>query len=180
MPNPQKFSHLDAKGTAKMVGVGHKDVQFRRATAAGKLFCAPATIRLLKKLALPKGDVLGVARIAGIQAVKRTADLIPLCHPLPLYQIEINFRVRTREIEIECRVETEAKTGVEMEALTGVSVAALTLYDMCKAVDKKMRISEIHVVEKLKSARNEVSRGVGGRSQVKLGNEGRLTGGVPK
>lgn len=133
-----------------MVGVGHKAVLFRRATAQGKLLCAPATIRLLKKQALPKGDVLGVARIAGIQAVKRTADLVPLCHPLPLHRIQIDFRVKSNAIEIACSVETEAKTGVEMEALTGVSVAALTLYDMCKAVDKKMRISEIQVVEKIK------------------------------
>jgi cyclic pyranopterin phosphate synthase len=150
MPSPKKFSHLDAKGTATMVGVGHKAVQFRCATAAGKLSCAPATIRLLKKSALPKGDVLGVARIAAIQAVKRTADLIPLCHPLPIHKIGVEFVVKSNAIEIECSVETEAKTGVEMEALTGVSVAALTLYDMCKAVDKKMRISEIHVVEKIK------------------------------
>jgi cyclic pyranopterin phosphate synthase len=134
-----------------MVDVGHKAVVFRRATASGKLLCAPATIRLLKKKALPKGDVLGVARIAGIQAVKRTADLIPLCHPLPIHQIEIKFRVRTSAIEITCTVETEAKTGVEMEALTGVSVAALTLYDMCKAVDKTMSLSEIRVVEKIKT-----------------------------
>jgi cyclic pyranopterin phosphate synthase len=91
-----------------------------------------------------------VARIAGIQAVKRTADLIPLCHPLPLQQIQIDFRIGARAIEITCRVETEAKTGVEMEALTGVSVAALTLYDMSKAVDKNMRITEIRVVEKIK------------------------------
>ena len=133
-----------------MVDVGHKTVLFRRATASGKLLCAASTIRLLKKKALPKGDVLGVARIAGIQAIKRTADLIPLCHPLPLNQIAIDFRVTARAIEITCRVETDAKTGVEMEALTGVSVAALTLYDMCKAVDKTMQISEIHVVEKIK------------------------------
>jgi cyclic pyranopterin phosphate synthase len=150
MPTPKKFSHLDAQGAATMVDVGHKAVVFRRATASGKLLCAPATIRLLKKKALPKGDVLGVARIAGIQAVKRTADLIPLCHPLPIHQIEIKFRVRTSAIEITCTVETEAKTGVEMEALTGVSVAALTLYDMCKAVDKTMSLSEIRVVEKIK------------------------------
>jgi cyclic pyranopterin phosphate synthase len=144
MPTSKKFSHLDARGTATMVDVGHKAVVFRRATASGKLLCAPATIRL------PKGDVLGVARIAGIQAVKRTADLIPLCHPLPIHQIEIHFRVRASAIEITCTVETEAKTGVEMEALTGVSVAALTLYDMCKAVDKTMSLSEIRVVEKIK------------------------------
>jgi cyclic pyranopterin phosphate synthase len=150
MPTPKKFSHLDAEGNAVMVGVGHKPVMFRRATATGKLFCAPGTIRLLKKKALPKGDVLGVARIAGIQAVKRAAELIPLCHPLPIHKISVDFRVMTRAIEVTCAVETEARTGVEMEALTGVSVAALTLYDMCKAVDKKMRISEIRVVEKIK------------------------------
>ena len=146
----KKLSHIDARGAAKMVGVGHKPVVFRRAVAAGKLHCAPATIRLLKKKALPKGDVLGVARIAGLQAVKRAADLIPLCHPLPLHKIEVDFAVTAHAIEITCRVETEARTGVEMEALTGVSVAALTLYDMCKAVDKAMRISDIRVVEKLK------------------------------
>jgi cyclic pyranopterin phosphate synthase len=150
MPTPKKFSHLDAHGAAIMVDVSGKAVVFRRATATGKLLCKPTTIRLLKKKALPKGDVLGVARIAGIQAVKRTADLIPLCHPLPIHVIEIDFRVMARAIEITCRVETEAKTGVEMEALTGVGVAALTLYDMCKAVDKKMQISEIRVVEKIK------------------------------
>ena len=114
------------------------------------MICAPATIRALKKDALPKGDVLTVAQIAGIQAAKRTAELIPLCHPLPLSHVEINFRVRTAAIEIACTAETSAQTGVEMEALTGVSVAALALYDMCKAVDKKMRIEGIRVVEKVK------------------------------
>ncbi len=150
MPTAKKFSHLDATGTAIMVDVGQKAVVFRRATATGKLLCLASTIRLLKKQALPKGDVLGVARIAGIQAVKRTADLIPLCHSLPIHRIQIDFRVRARAIEITCSVETEAKTGVEMEALTGVSVAALTLYDMCKAVDKSMRISDVCVMEKIK------------------------------
>src|SRR5882762_5606825 len=150
MPTPKKFSHLDAQGTATMVDVGHKTAVFRRATATGKLECLPATIRLLKKKALPKGDVLGVARIAGIQAVKRAADLIPLCHPLPINKIEMDFRVVPRGIEITCSVETDARTGVEMEALTGVSVAALTLYDMCKAVDKTMQISDIQVMEKIK------------------------------
>src|ERR1700734_3575901 len=112
----KKLSHIDAQGSATMVGVGHKPVLFRQATATGRLLCQAATIRLLKKKALPKGDVLGVARIAGIQAVKRTAELIPLCHPLPLQHIQVEFRIMARAIEIECRVETEAKTGVEMEA----------------------------------------------------------------
>jgi len=133
-----------------MVNVGHKPVQRRRAVAEGKLICAPATIHALKKNALPKGDVLTVAQIAGIQAAKRATDLVPLCHPLPLNHVEVTFRVRRAAVEIVCTAETSAQTGVEMEALTGVSVAALTLYDMCKAVDKKMRIEGIRVVEKIK------------------------------
>jgi cyclic pyranopterin phosphate synthase len=145
-----KFSHLNAAGAARMVNVGHKAVQRRRAVAEGRLVCAPATIRALKKNALPKGNVLTVAQIAGIQAAKRTAELIPLCHPLVLNHVEVNFRVRPAAIEIRCTVETSALTGVEMEALTGVSVAALTFYDMCKAVDKAMRIENIRVVKKEK------------------------------
>jgi cyclic pyranopterin monophosphate synthase len=144
------FSHLDARGGARMVNVGHKPVQRRRAVAEGKLVCAPATIRALRKNGLPKGDVLTVAQIAGIQAAKRTAQLIPLCHPLTLNHVAVVFRVRRAAIEIICTAETSAPTGVELEALTGVSVAALTLYDMCKAVDKKMRIEGIRVVEKIK------------------------------
>ena len=144
------FSHLNAAGAARMVNVGHKPVQRRRAVATGKLVCAPATIRALKGNALPKGDVLTVAQIAGIQAAKRTAELIPLCHPLALNHVEIQFKVRSAAIEIVCTAETSAQTGVEMEALTGVSVAALTLYDMCKAVDKTMRIEGIRVVNKEK------------------------------
>jgi cyclic pyranopterin phosphate synthase len=144
------FSHLNAAGAARMVNVGHKPVQRRRAVATGKLVCAPATIRALKGNALPKGDVLTVAQIAGIQAAKRTAELIPLCHPLALNHVEIQFKVRRAAIEIVCTAETSAQTGVEMEALTGVSVAALTLYDMCKAVDKTMRIEGIRVVNKEK------------------------------
>ena len=145
-----KFSHLDARGGARMVNVGHKPVQRRRAVAAGKLVCAPATIRALKRNALPKGDVLTVAQIAGIQAAKRTAQLIPLCHPLALNHVEIRFKIKNAAIEVWCTTETSSQTGVELEALTGVSVAALTLYDMCKAVDKQMRIEGIRVVKKEK------------------------------
>jgi cyclic pyranopterin monophosphate synthase len=145
-----KFSHLNERGGAQMVNVGHKPIQRRRATAEGKLICAPATIRALKKNALPKGDVLMVAQIAGIQAAKKTSELIPLCHPLALNHVEINFCVRNAAIEIICAAETNSQTGVELEALTGVSVAALTLYDMCKAVDKKMRIENIRVIKKIK------------------------------
>jgi len=148
--NATGFSHLDATGAARMVGVGAKPLQRRRALAAGVLVCQRSTIRALKARALPKGDVLTVAQIAGIQGAKRCAELIPLCHPLPLDRVEVRFRVRADRVEIECVVETTARTGVEMEALTGVSIAALTLYDMCKAVDKTMRIEAVHVVEKVK------------------------------
>ena len=146
----RNFSHLNAAGEARMVNVGAKPVQRRRAVATGKLNCQPATIRALKRNALPKGDVLTVAQIAGIQAAKRTSELIPLCHPLGLSCVEVTFKVRAGVIEIFCTAETSAQTGVEMEALTGVSVAALTLYDMCKAVDKTMRIENVRVVEKVK------------------------------
>ena len=148
---PAGFSHLDAAGAARMVDVGTKPVQQRRAVAAARLVCLPATIRALRAKALPKGDVLTVAQIAGIQAAKRTAELIPLCHQLPLDRVALEFRLRPDAIEITCTAQTSAKTGVEMEALTGASVAALTLYDMCKAVDKTMHIEGIHVVEKVKS-----------------------------
>ena len=150
MTQKRTFSHLDAAGGARMVNVGHKPVQHRRAVAEGRLICQPATIRALKRNALPKGDVLTVAQIAGIQGAKRTAQLIPLCHPLALNHVEIRFRVRAAAIEIICTAETHSQTGVELEALTGVSVAALTLYDMCKAVDKTMRIGDIHLVKKIK------------------------------
>jgi cyclic pyranopterin phosphate synthase len=150
MKHAKTFSHLDAAGAARMVNVGTKPVQNRRAVAAAALVCAPATVRALKQHALPKGDVLTVAQIAGIQAAKRTAELIPLCHPLPLTHVAVSFRVRRDRVEVECAAETAAPTGVEMEALTGASVAALTLYDMCKAVDKAMRIEGVRLLEKVK------------------------------
>lgn len=150
MTSKKKFSHLDENGNARMVNVGAKPVQRRRAVAAAKLVCQPATIRALKKNALPKGDVLTVAQIAGIQAAKQTSDLIPLCHPLALCHVAVNFKLKRDAVEILCAAETGAQTGVEMEALTGASVAALTLYDMCKAVDKTMRIEGVRVVEKIK------------------------------
>lgn len=146
----KSFSHLDARGAARMVDVAAKASQYRRAVATGSLVCARATIRALKAAALPKGDVLAVARIAGIQGAKRTADLIPLCHPLPLHQVTVDFAVKADRIDIRAQAITEGKTGVEMEALTAVSVAALTLYDMLKAVDKGMRVEGIAVVEKEK------------------------------
>ncbi len=146
----KEFSHLDSQGNARMVSVSAKPDQRRRAVASARLICQAATIRALKAHALPKGDVLTVAQIAGIQAAKRTSDLIPLCHPLPLSHVEVSFKLRRNAIEIICSVETRAATGVEMEALTGASLAALTLYDMCKAVDKTMIIENIRVLEKIK------------------------------
>lgn len=146
-----EFSHLNPEGKARMVDVGAKPVQRRRAAAEARLVCAASTIRALKAQALPKGDVLTVAQIAGIQAAKRTDELIPLCHPLGLDHVSVQFRVRRDAIEIRCETATSGRTGVEMEALTGASVAALALYDMCKAVDKAMRIEGLRVVEKVKS-----------------------------
>ena len=133
-----------------MVDVGHKPEQRRTARAEGRVRCAAATIIALRDQALPKGDVLTVAKIAGIQAAKRTDELIPLCHSLPLHAVEIRFEVEDNAIRVLSAVTTTAKTGVEMEALTAVSVAALTIYDMCKAVDKAMVIEGIRVTEKLK------------------------------
>jgi cyclic pyranopterin phosphate synthase len=145
------FSHLDAAGAVRMVDVGAKPVQARRAVATARLICRAATIRSLRARALPKGDVLAVAQIAGIQAAKHTATLIPLCHPLPLDTIEVSFRVGRTFVEARCQAATSARTGVEMEALTGACVAALTLYDMCKAVDKTMRIEAVRLLEKVKA-----------------------------
>ena len=150
-PSTPSLTHLDTSGTARMVNVGRKPPQHRRAVATATLVCQPATIRALRQQALPKGDVLTVAQIAGIQAAKRTAELIPLCHPLALTHVAVEFQVRRDRIEITGSAETTGPTGVEMEALTAVSVAALTLYDMCKAVDKTMRIEGIRLLEKTKT-----------------------------
>jgi len=147
---PASFSHLDAKGQARMVNVGAKPDQRRRAVAEGFIAMRPATVAKLKAQALPKGDVLAVARVAGIQAAKRTSEWIPLCHALPLHEVAIDFRITGRGVRIIASAETTGKTGVEMEALVAVSAAALTLYDMCKAVDKTMEIGKIAVVEKRK------------------------------
>lgn len=146
------FSHLDETGAAAMVDVGAKPPQQRRAVATGELRCAPATIRLLKKQALPKGDVLACARLAGIMAAKRTSDLIPLCHPLALEKVSVDFTVKRDRILLTAEARLTGKTGVEMEALTAVSVAALTLYDMMKAVDKTMVIGEVRVATKTKQS----------------------------
>jgi len=149
-PGKRAFSHLDEDGGARMVNVGEKPAQARRAVAGARLVCQPATVRALRAKALPKGDVLAVANIAGIQAAKQTANLIPLCHPLPLDHVRVTFSLRRDGIAVACAVETRARTGVEMEALTGACVAALTLYDMCKAADKTLRIEGLRLLEKTK------------------------------
>ena len=133
-----------------MVDVGHKPGQRRLARAEGEVRCQTATIATLRAQALPKGDVLTIAQIAGIQAAKRCDELIPLCHSLPLDSVRLDFKVLDDRIVIRAEVATTARTGVEMEALTAVSVAALTIYDMCKAIDKTMEIGAIRVTEKIK------------------------------
>lgn len=144
------FSHLDASGSARMVDVGAKPSQRRIARAEGEVRCAAKTIDALREQALPKGDVLTVAKVAAIQAAKRCDELIPLCHSLPLDSVDVEFELQPAAIRIRASVSTTAKTGVEMEALTAVSVAALTIYDMCKAVDKGMIIGDVRVTEKIK------------------------------
>jgi len=146
-----ELSHVDeATGEVRMVDVGAKPMSRRRAVARGRVRLAASTATRLRTL--PKGDALTVARIAGIQAAKRTSELVPLCHPLPLTLVEVDLVVDEDGVAIEAAVETTAQTGVEMEALTAVSVAALTVYDMAKAVDKGMRIDEIVLVSKSKEA----------------------------
>jgi cyclic pyranopterin phosphate synthase len=145
-----EFSHLDDKGRAKMVDVGHKPAQVRVAVAEGFVRCLAKTVAALRAKSLPKGDVFTVAKIAAIQAAKRTDELIPLCHSLPLDAVEVKFSLKKGAVHIVAEVRTTAKTGVEMEALTAVSVAALTIYDMCKAVDKTMVIDGIRLASKEK------------------------------
>ncbi len=146
----QKLTHLDESGRARMVDVGHKPVTERLAVARGEIHMRPETLALIQQGALTKGDVFSVAQIAGVMAAKRTAELIPLCHPLPLSQalVELTPNPALPGIEITATVRTTAQTGVEMEALTAVSLAALTVYDMAKAVEKTMRIQNIRLVEK--------------------------------
>ena len=145
-----EFSHLDREGAARMVDVGQKAVVRRTATAAARVRMSPETVSLLRERALPKGDALNTARIAGVMAAKRTPDLIPLCHGLNLTAVDVEFEVGEDEIDIVATARASERTGVEMEALTAVSIAALTVYDMCKAVDKGMVIEEVRLLEKTK------------------------------
>ena len=143
-----ELSHVDDSGDVRMVDVGGKPLSRRRALARAEVRMAPATARRLREL--PKGDALATAQLAGIMAAKRTSELIPLCHPLPLTHVEVSLEVGDESVEILASAETTAQTGVEMEALTAATVAALTVYDMAKAIDKGMRIAEVVLVEKTK------------------------------
>ena len=143
------LSHVDETGSVRMVDVGGKPLSRRRAVARASVRMSPATARRLGTL--PKGDALTTAQLAGIMAAKRTSDLIPLCHPLPLAVVEVSLDVGSDEVVITAGVETTAQTGVEMEALTAAAVAALTVYDMAKAIDKEMVIAEVTLVEKTKA-----------------------------
>ena len=150
MRGKKGFTHFNERGKARMVDVSKKEATVREAAAHASISMDPKTFRMIMDKRIAKGDVLGVARVAGIMGAKRTADLIPMCHPLNITNVEIDFTPSPGEnkIEIEARVKTKDQTGVEMEAFLAVSVAALTIYDMCKAVDRAMIISDIHLVEK--------------------------------
>lgn len=146
----EKLTHFDAKGQAIMVDVTHKEETSRTAVAKGRIRVSPETLQAITEGTAKKGDVLGVARVAGIMAVKRTSELIPMCHPLMLGKCSVDFRLDREQCEVEaiCIASLKGQTGVEMEALTGVSVALLTIYDMCKAIDKRMEITGIHLAKK--------------------------------
>jgi cyclic pyranopterin phosphate synthase len=143
-----KLTHVDEKGRARMVNVGEKPITRRRAVASARVKMQPATLRALRANTLAKGDALAAARIAGIMAAKVTPSLIPLCHPLPLDRVEIEFSWGRAEVRIRAAVEVTARTGVEMEALLAAGVAALTIYDMAKAIDRKMAITDLQLEEK--------------------------------
>ncbi len=147
-----KLTHIDDKGRASMVDVSAKAIQLREAVARGEILLLPNTLKLIRENAVAKGDVFSVARVAGIMAAKRTGELIPLCHPLPITHCEVQFEIpdTNDRVVITASAKIAAQTGIEMEALTAVSVAALTIYDMCKAVDKTMVITEVQLVSKTK------------------------------
>ena len=150
VPLVAELTHFDAQGRAVMVDVGAKAETARRARATGRIHMQPATLARIRAGSLDKGDVIGIARVAAIMAAKRTADLVPLCHPLPLTRVEAEFDLDDSDHSVGCTVVTETvgRTGVEMEALTAVSVGLLTLYDMCKAIDRGMTMSGIALLEK--------------------------------
>ena len=147
-----KFSHIAEDGSVRMVDVSAKPITKRVATAEARISLRAETIEKIESSQVAKGNVLATARIAAIQAVKRTGELIPLCHPLPVHHVQVEFENLTEGIRIECQVATAAQTGVEMEALTGATIAALTIYDMCKAIDKMMVISGVRLLSKSKES----------------------------
>jgi cyclic pyranopterin monophosphate synthase len=147
----KRLTHVAGDGRAQMVDVSAKPLSARTAIATGKIRLQPETVDLISAKRIAKGDVFSTARIAGIQAAKQTPQLIPLCHTLPLSDVKIEIVTSNGGAEVKCTARTVAQTGVEMEALTGVSVALLTIYDMCKAVDKEMRISDIQLIDKSKT-----------------------------
>jgi len=147
----ENLTHTDTNGKAHMIDVAHKPQQNRRAVAEGEILLNKQTISLINDNMMKKGDVLTIAEIAGIQAAKRTADLIPLCHTLIITKIDLKALITDTGAKVSCEVKCIGQTGVEMEALTGVSIALLTIYDMCKAVDKNMTITNIHLIEKTKT-----------------------------
>jgi cyclic pyranopterin phosphate synthase len=148
----KRLTHIDTRGEASMVDVSAKPVMFREAVASGVVRLQKATLRLIESQTITKGNVMAVARLAGILAAKKTGELIPLCHPLPLTHCEVNFAIpKSRDrIVITATAKVAAQTGVEMEALTAVSIAGLTIYDMCKAVDRTMRVTDVRLVSKTK------------------------------
>jgi cyclic pyranopterin phosphate synthase len=148
----QRLTHIGTDGRAQMVDVSAKPLNARKAIAKGKIRLRRETLKLIAKDQIAKGNVFATARIAGIQAAKQTAQLIPLCHILPLGEVKIDIVTADKGAEVKCTAKTIAQTGVEMEALIGATVALLTIYDMCKAVDKEMEISKVHLVEKTKRA----------------------------
>ena len=157
----KELTHLDEHGRARMVDVTEKEPTRREARARGTVLMSPETFQRILEGGIAKGDVLGVAKVAGIMGAKSTADLIPMCHPLNITNVEITFNpIKEKHcIEIEAQVKLKGQTGVEMEALTAVAVAALTIYDMCKAVDRAMVISDIHLVEKKGGKSGHFARG---------------------
>lgn len=142
------FTHFNAQGRARMVDVSGKDVTLRTATAAGRVTMRPETAEAIRSGGVPKGDVLSVAQVAGIMAAKRTAEIVPMCHPLPLTGVDVRFTVGDDAVDVEATVTCRGETGVEMEALHAVTAAALTVYDMCKALEKGMTITDVRLLTK--------------------------------
>lgn len=161
-----KLTHFDKEGRSRMVDISDKKVTRREAIAKGSVFMRLETLKLIKNKKIFKGDVLGVAKIAGIIGAKRTSEIIPMCHPLGIDAIDINFYIdeKKNKIDIESRVRVEAKTGVEMEAITAVAISALTIYDMCKSADKDMVISDIYLAEKRGGKSGGYKRKIGSKS----------------